>query len=96
MAETIDDITIRQEEDGILFIEELDKHILTKGLWTTIMFRYHQYDPDKGEYGPDLFTIRRYKKVQGQFRYQSKFNISSIKQAKSIVETLEKWIKEAE
>lgn len=95
MAETIDDITIRYEENGVLVVEELDKEILTRGAWTTILFRYRQYDAQKQDYGKEQYSIRRYRKMRGEFRQQSKFNISSSKQARQILETLTRWLEES-
>lgn len=92
MASTIDEITINYEENGILLVKELDKSILTKGAWTTILFRYTQWDNKIEDYGPIRYTIRRYRKIGSDYRPQSKFNISSTKQANQIVETLTGWI----
>jgi hypothetical protein len=92
MAANADEITINYEEDGTLIVKELDKEVLTKGAWTTILFRYQDFNRSKKEYGPDKYTIRRYQKRNGQYLPKSKFNISSAKQAKKIIETLEKWI----
>ncbi len=94
MAETADEISIDYEEDEILIVKQLDKEILTKGAWTTILFRYQDYSRAKKEYGPEKFTIRRYQKRNGQYMPKSKFNISSAKQAKQIIDTLTKWIDE--
>lgn len=96
MAEKIEDITICYEEDGQCIVEELDKEILTKGAWTTIMFRYRQLDNKTQDFGPEKYMIRRYRKVNGQFRSQSKFNISNVKQARQIIDTLSRWVDEAE
>lgn len=96
MTEKIEDITISYEEDGQLIVEELDKEILTKGAWTTILFRYRQFDNKLNDFGPEKYMIRRYRKVSGQFRPQSKFNISNAKQARQIVDTLSKWLEESE
>lgn len=96
MTEKIEDITISYEEDGQLLVEELDKEILTKGAWTTILFRYRQFDNKLNDFGPDKYMIRRYRKMGGQFRPQSKFNISSAKQARQIVDTLSAWLAESE
>lgn len=92
MAETIDEITIEYEEGGQVLVQELDKEILTRGAWTTILFRYRQWDNKLSDYGPDKFSIRRYQKVGGQFLPKSKFNISSPKQARQIIDTLTAWI----
>lgn len=92
MAENVEDLTVNYEEDGVLVVKELDKEILSKGSWTTILFRYQDLDREKGEYGPDKFTIRRYQKRSGQYQPKAKFNISSTAQAQKIVETLSNWI----
>lgn len=96
MSSIIDEITINYEEDGTLLIKEIDKSILSKGLNSTILFRYKEWIADAADFGPDKYTIRRYKKMNGEFRQQAKFNISSVRQARIIVETLAKWIEEDE
>jgi len=95
MSTEVDDISIEYEDDdGVLTTKQLDKEILSKGAWTTILFRFQSFDKAKGEYGPDKYTIRRYQKRNGQYLPKSKFNISSAKQAQKIIDTLDKWIKE--
>ncbi len=94
MAETPDEITLNYEEDGTLIVKELDKVILSKGAWTTILFRYQDLNKTSGEYGPDKYSIRRYQKRNGQYLPKSKFNISSAAQAKKIIETLQLWTEE--
>lgn len=91
MSKTVDDITISYEEDGQVLVKELDKRILSKGAWATIIFRYQNWNRAKGEYGNDMFTIRRYQKRQGEYIPKSKFNISSAEQAKKIIEALKGW-----
>ena len=92
MTKETEDITINFEEDGILLVKELDKEILSKGAWTTILFRYQNWDKSKGEYSKDMYTIRRYQKRQGEFIPKSKFNISSNEQAEKIIAALQKWL----
>jgi len=92
MAEHIDEISINYEEDGVLIVKELDKAVLSKGAWSTIIFRYQQWDSKKNEYGPDRYTIRRYRKLKGIYQAQGKFNISSKEQAQKIVDALQGWI----
>ena len=93
MAETVDELTIRYEEDGIETVKELDKKILTKGAWSTIIYRYQDWNRAKDEYGPDKYSIRRYQKRNGEYQYKSKFNISSKDQAEKSIEALQDWIK---
>ncbi|MGW8195583.1 MAG: hypothetical protein ACWGOX_15100 [Desulforhopalus sp.] len=94
MSTTIDDLTINYEEDGVLVVKETGKEVLSKGAWTTILYRYNNLDRKTGEYGKDMFTIRRYQKRQGDYIMKSKFNISSSEQAKKIISTLDSWISE--
>jgi hypothetical protein len=92
MPATIDDISVNYEEDGTLLVKEIDKVILSKGAWTTIIFRYQQWDNKQQQYGPDRYTIRRYQKRGEDYLQKSKFNISSRDQAVKIIEALQKWI----
>jgi hypothetical protein len=92
MAERIEDLTVTYTEDGIETTKELDKVILSKGSWTTILFRYQDWDRAKGEYGPEKYSIRRYQKRGGEYRQQSKFNISSRAQAQALVDAFQVWL----
>lgn len=94
MAETIDELTISYTEDGIETTKELDKKVLSKGAWSTIIYRYQDWDRAKQEYGKDKYTIRRYQKRNGEYQQKSKFNISSADQAKAIIDALQGWIEE--
>ncbi|MDD5094169.1 MAG: hypothetical protein PHV74_07305 [Dehalococcoidia bacterium] len=94
MSSDIDEITISYEEEGQLVVKELGKEILSKGAWATIIFRYRQWERAKNGYGPDRFSIRRYRKMNDEYRQQAKFNISSRDQASKIVGALQKWLQE--
>lgn len=94
MSATIDDLTINYLEDDLLVVRETGKEVLSKGAWTTILYRYNNIDRKTGEYGKDMYTIRRYQKRQGEYMMKSKFNISSAEQARKIINTLEKWVSE--
>jgi len=89
---TPDDLTIDYEEGGILTTKQLDKVILSKGAWTTILFRYQSWSNATESYSEDKYTIRRYQKRNGEYTPRSKFNITNAKQAGMIIETLQGWI----
>ncbi len=93
---TVDDLTIAYEEDGILLTQELDKAVLTKGAWATLVFRYRQWEKSKEAYSADKYTIRRYKKVGGEYKVQSRFNISGPDQARKLIDILKTWTEDAE
>lgn len=94
MAENVEDLTVNYTDGGVQTVKELDKRILSKGAWATVIFRYREWDRVKGEYGPDKYTIRRYQKRNGEYQQKSKFNISGEEQAKSVVAALQEWIEE--
>lgn len=96
MASTVDELSIEWEEDGVVTVKELDKVVLTKGAWATLIFRYQDWDRTKKEYGADKYTIRRYQKRDGEYAPRSKFNISSMDQGKKIIDALQNWIDESE
>jgi hypothetical protein len=94
MAETVEELTVTYEDGGIETVKELDKKVLSKGAWATVIYKYQDWNRTKEEYGADKFTIRRYQKRNGEYSQKSKFNISSEKQAKEIIEALQSWIGE--
>ena len=94
MSDTIDGLTIAFSEEGVETTKELGKQILSKGAWTTIMFRYQDWDKAKQNYGPVKYSIRRYQKRNNQYWQKSKFNISSDDQARKIISALSEWLEE--
>ncbi|NDY41357.1 hypothetical protein G3N55_00635 [Dissulfurirhabdus thermomarina] len=94
MSSHVEDLTIEYEEDGVTVVQELDKAILSKGAWATVLYRYRQWERSKDGYGDDRFTIRRYRKIRGEYRQQAKFNISSRDQARKIVDVLSRWLED--
>jgi hypothetical protein len=95
MASTVDEITIEYVDGGVVTIKQLDKVVLTKGAWATLMFKYQDWDKRKEAYGPEKYSIRRYQKKNNEYRPKSKFNISSKDQALKIIEVLSQWAKDS-
>jgi hypothetical protein len=96
MATTPEELSIGYSEAGEEIVKELDKVILSRGAWTTILYRYQELERAKGTLSGDKYSIRRYQKRNGEYLPKSKFNISSKDQAKAIVQALSGWIEEAE
>ncbi|MCF8005969.1 MAG: hypothetical protein K9K84_01050 [Methylovulum sp.] len=94
MAETVDELTISYLDGDIETVKELDKKVLTKGAWATVIYRYQDWNRSKEEYGPDKYTIRRYQKRNGEYQQKSKFNISSKDQAQNIIAALQDWLEQ--
>ncbi len=95
MAETVDEITIDwKDENGQHLVKEVRKEVLTSGAWSTIMFMYQDLDKKTGEFGPKKIRVARYQKRGGKYIPQSKFNVSSVKQARRIIEIVQSWLPE--
>jgi hypothetical protein len=94
MAETVDELTVRYEDEGLETVKELDKKVLSKGACATVIYRYQEWNQSKQAYGEDKYTIRRYQKRDGEYQQKSKFNISSSKQAREIIDALQAWVSE--
>ncbi len=92
MASKVEEITIEYVDEGVVTVKELDKVILTKGAWATIIFKYQDWDKRKEAYGPEKYSIRRYQKKNNEYRPKSKFNISSKDQAQKIIDSLTVWV----
>lgn len=92
MSESVEDLSVSYFENGVETVKELDKIVLTKGAWATLIFRYQDWDAKKDQYGPDKYTIRRYQKKNGEYKQRSKFNISSADQAEKIISALQSWL----
>ena len=94
MAESIDDLGIEYVEDEKVIIKQIDKNVLTRGNWTTIMYLFQELNKKTDEYSAPKVSIRRYQKRNGVYRQQSKFNISSAKQGREIIKALQNWFPE--
>jgi len=94
VSETIEELTIEYTEDGLTKVKELDKEILTKGAWSTIIYKYQDWNAKDKAYGPEKYSIRRYQKQNGRYFLKSRFNISSRDQAHKIIDILNKWMAE--
>lgn len=92
MNESVDDLSVSYFENGVETVKQLDKIVLTKGAWATLIFRYQEWDQRKEQYGAEKYTIRRYQKKNGEYKQRSKFNISSKDQAEKIIAALQQWI----
>jgi len=91
MAETLDEISYDYEEDGKKVRKEVAREVLSKGAWATMMFLFQELDRKTEVWRAPKVAIVRYKKWNGQYRKQSGFNISSEKQARQIMASLDKW-----
>lgn len=93
MAGTIDELTINwtDEADGVQKVKELQKEVLTRGSWTTIMYFYQELDKKTGQWMSPKIRIQRYQKRGDNFIPRSKFVITTPKQGYQIIDIIKKW-----
>jgi hypothetical protein len=91
VPESLDELTYDYEDEGVLVRKQIDRAVLTKGSWATVMFLFQELDRAKNKFRPPRMAIVRFKKSKGSYRKQSSFNISNEKQARQITEVLEGW-----
>lgn len=89
--ETLDEVSYNYEDEGKLVRKEVDRAVLSKGAWATLMFLYQELDRKSEQWREPKIAIVRFKKSGGSYRKQSSFNISSERQARQIVDIIEKW-----
>ena len=77
-----EDVLVRKQEERV---------ILSKGGWATVMFRYRELDKKTGQFRDPKAAVVRFKKLNGVYRKQSSFNVSSARQARQIIDVLERW-----
>ena len=91
MAETLEELTYDYEDNGVLVRKQIEKVVLTKGSWATVMFLYQELDKANGGFRAPKIAIVRFKKSNGVYRKQSSFNVSNEKQARQITSVFEQW-----
>ena len=92
MASKAEDLTINYEEDGVLVVKELDKVTPFKRGMGHRALQVRPVGQSKNDYGPERYSIRRYRKMDDEYRQQAKFTISSKEQAQKLIEALLTWI----
>ena len=90
MASDIDELTIQYEEEGQILVEELDKIILHRGAWTTILFLYREWDAKSENFGSPKAGLRRYQKTGGVFRKRDAINLTE-KNIPMLLDQLKTW-----
>jgi hypothetical protein len=91
MMETLEELTYNYEEDGTLVRKEIERVVLSKGSWPTMMFLFQELDRKTGEFRSPKMAIVRFQKRRGGYRRLASLNISDEKQARQIMTVFENW-----
>jgi|SRR5450432_1326369 len=91
MSELLDELTYDREDDGVLVRKQLERVILERGAWATVLFVYQELDRDTGAFHAPRMTIVRFKKWRGAFRKHASFSIEGAQQARQLAVVFERW-----
>jgi hypothetical protein len=94
MSRTVDELTVRWEEDGVLKVKELDKAVLSSGAWATVAFLCQELDVATGQYKAPKVSLRRYRKRGDAYVVDKHLTLSSGAQATSLARALLGWFED--
>jgi len=91
MFADLDELTYDHEEDGSLLRQQLEKVVLARGAWATVMFVYQERNRRTGAFDAPRVAVVRFRKVRGVYRKHAAFDIADRAQARHIAEVVERW-----
>ena len=91
MAETLEELTYDYEEDGTLVRKEIDRVVLTKGGWATMMFLFQELDLERDAWQPAKVAIVRFQKVRGLWKKHAAWNLAGADEAHAVAAQLGAW-----
>jgi len=91
MVETLDELSYDFEDDGVLVRKQLDRLILARGAWATVMFLYQELDRGSGTFRAPKLAVVRFKKASGAYRKHSSFNVAGAAEARRLADVFAAW-----
>lgn len=92
----IDALTVQWSDDaGTVVVNELDKKIVQRGSWATVVFKYEERDRKTNEMVGPKFAIRRYRSRGDRYEVHAKFVLTGEDQARDVATALLKWLGDA-
>jgi hypothetical protein len=91
MVETLDELSYDVEEDGVLVRRQVDRVVVARGAWATVMFLYEELDRATGAFRAPKIAVARFKKLRGAYRRHSVFTLASIAEARALTDVFERW-----
>jgi hypothetical protein len=85
----LDDLIL--EHDDETGLEEVGRHFLSRGPWTTVAFLVRTRDTPEGPWEGPFLWLHRYQKVAQGWKLVSRFQTTSGEQLEQLVDALAKW-----
>ena len=98
MPETVEDLTITREgDDRMAPRKQLKKQVVTSGAWATVIYKFEELKKSKkGETWGEKYSLVRYRKLKGSYRFQKEFTISNSDHVRVLRDTFTEWLAEEE
>ena len=90
--DALDELTYDQEDDGVLVRKQLDRVVLARGAWATVMFLFAELDRATGAWRAPKIAVVRLQKWRGGYRKHAAFNVAGEAQARELTAAFERWI----
>jgi hypothetical protein len=91
MIADVDELSYDREEDGVLVRKQLERVILARGAWATVLFLFQELDRETGAYRAPKMAIVRFQKWRGGYRTHSSFGVANEAQARELMAVFERW-----
>ncbi len=90
---TVEELTVTREgDDRMAPRRELNKKVLTKGAWATVVYLYEEKNKKTEEWSKPKLSLVRYRKLKGSYRFQKEFALSNIDHALVLRDTIDEWL----
>ena len=91
MIGDVDELTYDREEDGVLVRKQLERVVLARGAWATVLFLFQELDRETGGYRAPKMAVVRFQKWRGGYRTHSSFGVANAAQARELMTVFERW-----
>ncbi len=91
----IDALTVQwSDETGTVIVNELEKKVVQRGSWATVVFKYEERDRKTQEMVGPKFAIRRYRSRGDRYEVHAKFVLTGEDQARDVARALLDWVED--
>ena len=92
-AESLDELSYDLEQEGVLVRRQIDRVVVSRGAWATVMFLYEELDPTSktGTFRAAKIAVVRFRKLRGAYRRHSAFSLASVTEARELTAVFERW-----
>jgi hypothetical protein len=91
ISDALDELTYDREDDGVLVRKQLERVVLARGSWATVLLLFQELDRATGAYGGAKVAVLRFQKWRGGWRKHAAFTLAGEAQARELAAALDRW-----